>query len=360
MQKVRNSILFFLLLVTFTSRAQNLEVIKNYINTYKDLAIREMLRTGVPASITLAQGIHETMAGTSKLVLKSNNHFGIKCKSYWTGESVSYDDDAKDECFRKYPSAEESYQDHSNFLKNSGRYAALFTLDPVDYEGWANGLKKAGYATNPKYPQALIKLIEDYHLQDYTLIALGKMPVEDESLATTQKPLSEKETMAVVAVMRPDKQPEKEISTPEKIVARSVYPEGVFKINETKVVYVKKETPFLAIAKQYDIDLAKLFEFNEITRAEEVNNDQLIYLQRKRKTGNNKFHLILSGETLHGIAQQEAIRLESLMELNWLKDDEMPAAGEQLSLTKKSPVIPKLAAKENYSIIPGSKMRPAN
>ncbi len=319
-----------------------------------------MQRTGVPASITLAQGIHETLAGTSKLVLKSNNHFGIKCKSNWTGESVSYDDDAKDECFRKYPSAEDSYKDHSDFLKNTPRYAVLFTIDPSDYVGWANGLKKAGYATNPKYPEALIKLIENYGLQDYTLIALGKLPVSDGSMVTTQKTVPEKERMDVDAGIEPDKQPGNGMGIQEKIPVKLVYPEGEFKINNTKVVYVKKGTSFLAIAGQYDIDLARLFEFNEMPQAEVANADQLIYLQRKRKTGNNEFHVVLPGETLHNIAQQEAIQLESLMELNWLKEDEMPAVGVQLSLTKKSQVMPKLTLKENYPIIPYSKIHTIN
>ena len=159
----------------FLGRTQGREAIENYIARYRELAIAEMQRTGVPAAIKLAQGIHETTAGTSDLVIRSNNHFGIKCKSNWTGESVTHTDDAPDECFRKYANVEDSYRDHSDFLKNNTRYAGLFRLDPEDYKGWANGLKRAGYATNPKYPLLIIKLIEDYHLQDYSLIALGKM-----------------------------------------------------------------------------------------------------------------------------------------------------------------------------------------
>src|SRR5215203_6696321 len=154
------------LLITKTGTAQSPAVIRQYIDTYKEIAMEEMKRTGVPASITLAQGIHETGAGQSALVRKSNNHFGIKCKSEWVGESVSHDDDARGECFRKYNDPLESYRDHSDFLKNRSHYAFLFKLDPTDYEAWSYGLKKAGYATNPKYPQILIKLIRDYDLQD--------------------------------------------------------------------------------------------------------------------------------------------------------------------------------------------------
>ena len=156
-------------------------VIVQYINSYKFIAIKEMQRTGIPASITLAQGILETQAGCSDLVKSSNNHFGIKCKNTWLGDKVYHDDDEKGECFRAYSNAEDSYRDHSDFLKNSPRYAFLFKIAPEDYQDWARGLKKAGYATNPKYPQQLIKYIEDYDLQLYTLIAQGKKSIGDEA-----------------------------------------------------------------------------------------------------------------------------------------------------------------------------------
>src|SRR5574337_521719 len=152
--------------------AQPSDVVQKYIDTYKNIAIAEEIRTGVPAAITLAQGIHETGAGTSDLVLASNNHFGIKCNG-WTGQTISHDDDAKGECFRKYDSPIDSYKDHSDFLKNRSYYTSLFKLDPTDYKGWAYGLKRAGYATNPKYAQILIKLIEDYNLEQYTDLALN-------------------------------------------------------------------------------------------------------------------------------------------------------------------------------------------
>ncbi len=158
--------------------AQSPDQINNYINTYKLLAIAEMQRSGIPASIILAQGIHETQAGTSDLVIASNNHFGIKCKDNWTGPVAYHDDDARGECFRSYAAAEDSYRDHSEFLSQSPRYAFLFKINPEDYESWAYGLKKAGYATNVKYSQILIKLIRDYDLQKYSLIALGKLPAE--------------------------------------------------------------------------------------------------------------------------------------------------------------------------------------
>jgi LysM repeat protein len=341
MQKIRNSIVVFLLLVASTGVAQKKELVTNYINTYKDLAVAEMKRTGVPAAITLAQGIHESGAGNSKLVLESNNHFGIKCKSNWTGESVKHDDDAKAECFRKYPASEQSYKDHSDFLKNSQRYASLFLLDPTDYKSWANGLKKAGYATNPKYPEVLIKLIEDYDLQDYTFAALG----------------NESDTKQIIAK---NEQPVNNDITPVQKETVPAYPYGQFKINDTKVVFVRKGTSFLSIAKQYDVDLSKIFEFNEIPRSEIIDNDQLVYLQRKRKTGNNEFHTVQPGETLYAIAQLEAIRLESLRELNWLSDEAVPATGERLNLKSKSVSMPKLTVKENFSLVPAPKNQGSN
>ncbi|MBI3137350.1 MAG: glucosaminidase domain-containing protein [Sphingobacteriales bacterium] len=335
----------FFQLAAFVTRAQQPETIRNYINTYKELAIAEMRRTGVPASITLAQGIHETMAGTSSLVLKSNNHFGIKCKTGWTGESVSHDDDARGECFRKYPDAEESYRDHSDFLKKSPRYASLFSLEPTDYTGWAMGLKKAGYATNPRYPQVLIKLVEEYGLQEYTLIALDKNPVEgtDNGVppadTTVQKGIGGFKSMGEIYQA-------KGVSNRDN----SSYPAGAFRINDTRVVWMRKGTSFLAVAKQYDIPLSRLFEFNELAEAEAADQDQLIFLQRKRRTGADDYYKVLPGETLHDIAQKQGIRLESLMELNRLSGNERPAPGENLSLRKKSSVMPKLMVKENFSL----------
>src|SRR4029079_8643330 len=250
--------------------AQSPDAILAYITRYKDLAIAEMKRTGVPAAITLAQGIHETEAGTSVLVKKSNNHFGIKCKDEWRGQSVSHDDDARGECFRKYTAAEDSYRDHSDFLKNRPNYASLFTLDPTDYQGWAYGLKKAGYATNPKYAQILIKLIQDYNLEDYTLIAMGKMKEQD-GLAKNSESATDKNPSVVLAQNNDNEKGTENVSTANKleqdarpVVSEVNYPSGEFKINDTRVIYVKTGTSYLTIAQQYEIPLARLFEFNDV------------------------------------------------------------------------------------------------
>ncbi len=192
-------LLLFFFIFTLSLFAQKI-TIEEYVNTYKDIAMKEMIRSGVPASITLAQGILETENGNSALVKKSNNHFGIKCKETWTGPSVSHDDDAPQECFRKYESAIASYIDHSDFLRTRKHYHFLFDLDPLDYKAWAYGLKKAGYATNPKYPQILIKYIETYNLHDYSLIAMGKKPGEQSGLTLKEERTVEQTTNIVKQV----------------------------------------------------------------------------------------------------------------------------------------------------------------
>jgi LysM repeat protein len=338
MQNSRFVFLLALLSATFISKAQKADVILNYIAAYREIAIAEMHRTGVPASIKLAQGIHETTAGTSDLVRRSNNHFGIKCKSNWTGESVKHTDDAPHECFRKYDDPALSYRDHSDFLKGSSRYASLFNLDPLDYSAWAYGLKKAGYATNPKYPQIIIKLIETYNLQDYTLIALGKMPPKENAIGVISIERTNGDDAAGIATTIPEVE--------KKDEQRRDYPKEEFKINNTRVIYASAGTSLLSIAQHYSIPLARIFEYNELERAEILTNDQLIYLQRKRKAGSNEFHVVKQGETIRDIAQEEALRLESLLEYNHLESYMQPAAGEQLYLRAKAPGMPKLAKTE--------------
>ncbi len=313
-----------------TLAAQNPAIIR-YINTYKFLAIQEMQRTGVPASIKLAQGILETQAGESDLVKRSNNHFGIKCKTGWSGNKVYHDDDEKGECFRAYASAEDSYRDHSDFLKRSQRYAFLFQLDPADYKDWAKGLKKAGYATNPKYTQQLIKYIEAYDLQLYTLVALGKRKMEAEQpMYAVNNQLVPVISTAVVAQDSEAMEPE----VPVKAL-RLRYPEEAFRINDTRVIVALAGTPLLAIAEQYGIKYRHLLEFNELAEPDDIiRKDQLIFLQRKRRQGVNPFHIVRKAETLYDIAQEEAIRLDHLLAYNQLRGNETPVAGQRLFLQK--------------------------
>jgi LysM repeat protein len=311
--------------------AQRSEDIVAYINAYKELAVSEMQRSGIPASIILAQGIHETEAGTSELVKKSNNHFGIKCKDTWTGSVVYHDDDERGECFRRYDTPQDSYKDHSDFLHSSQRYAFLFKLDPMDYHGWAYGLKRAGYATNVRYSQILIKLIEDYHLQEYTLVALGKINDPDQ-LTLAAKNNNE------IATNGFNKKTEMNLPPAPK------YPPGEFTINRTNVVSAKAGTSLLSIAEQYSISLSRLLDFNDISGQPDVlSKDQLVFLQRKRKVGENEFHVVQTGESLYDICQSEGIRYESLLDLNQLSHGMAVAVGEKIYLQKAAPARPLLA-----------------
>ncbi|MFT3903376.1 MAG: glucosaminidase domain-containing protein [Niabella sp.] len=301
-----------LLLLTIAGTAQKSDAIEEYIRTYRLLAIEEMHRTGVPAAIKLAQGIHETMAGQSELVQKSNNHFGIKCKSGYDGPYVLHDDDARNERFMKYDSPEQSYRDHSDFLKSRSRYSSLFELDPSDYQGWAYGLKKAGYATNPRYPQLIIGLIEKYNLQDYTLMALGKKQMPDDM----------REMMAKLNIA----------DTPSTPVAPK-YPEGIFTINDTKVIFVKKGTAYNELAEQHHVPLKWLFDFNEILPGtEKAAKDGLVFLQLKRTVGKDLVHEVQEGESIYDIAQTQGMRLESLLKYNNLTKFSSPAIGSKLYL----------------------------
>lgn len=327
---MRLSFALLFMLSGWVAGAQPSADIIDYINNYKKLAMDEMVRTGIPASITLAQGIHETYAGKSELVLKSNNHFGIKCKAYWTGKKVYHDDDARGECFRKYDDPALSYRDHSDFLRAGERYAFLFKLDPEDYKGWAMGLKKAGYATNPKYAPIIIRLIEDYNLQQYTDIAMGKIPPEAEVVAVNPKAATE--IPADISAFVKQQEPMLEIAPPPVVN----YPMGEFTINNTRVIYARQGTSLLAIAQEHEIPLSKLLEYNDMEDGEELTKNQLIYLQRKRRTGSTDVHIVADGETLHDISQAEAIRLENLLEYNKLQKSVQPAVGEKLYLQAMS------------------------
>jgi LysM repeat protein len=355
---MKKCVIILFLFAAITSWAQPSADVLQYIDNYKQLAIEEMQRTGVPASIKLAQGIHETYAGKSELVLKSRNHFGIKCKATWTGGKVYHDDDARGECFRSYGSPIDSYMDHSNFLKGSQRYSSLFELDPTDYKGWAIGLKKAGYATNNKYSQIIIKLIEDYNLQQYSLIALGKMQPSDEILAGNGS-----KVVYASAPEMPEQVKVLELPKEEVIEPAKNYPKGEFTINNTRVIFAISGTSLLGIAQQYNISLSRLLDFNDIKGNDVLEKSQLIFLQRKRKTSMNEFHVVRGGENLYDISQEEGIRLESLAEYNHLKPHMIPAPGQKLNLQSKSSSRPTLVEEivavntvPNSTIMKGSHM----
>ena len=336
---------------------------QQYIETYKDAAIAQMKRLGVPASIILAQGILETESGNSDLVKRSNNHFGIKCKSSWTGQSVRHTDDAPNECFRKYTSAMESYQDHSDYLYNSPRYESLFKLSPTDYKSWAYGLKKAGYATNPQYPQILINNIEKYNLQQYNEPASGdKMadlasiqvaePLMEASNATSVQNTPSHVGASVVAEKEPNAF--KKLFSNKKNTSKQYF-------NNLKAVMAFKGTSLLAIATENDIALSKLLEYNDLTIDGLLDADQWIYLERKHKEGYRNTHTALQNETLHQASQFYAVQLDQLALYNRLNANTILKKGQTINLKpaafiEAAPTASTIPAKVNVQVAVGSKV----
>jgi LysM repeat protein len=305
-----------------------------------------MIRTGIPASITLAQGLLETGFGQSELAVNANNHFGIKCKSDWTGEKVYHDDDAKGECFRKYNTAIESYRDHSDFLRNRPHYASLFKLDVTDYEGWAKGLKAAGYATNPQYPQRLIKLIEENNLHQYTLLALQQKPKGDTEILASAAPSTE-ETRTETAIVAETNATTtttsafEETASQKPEVATEVqnkYPQGIFTINDAKVLFAEAGTSLFALATNNNIAYNKLLDFNDLGKVDIIEKGQLIFLQKKQKRGSKDVHVVEVNENLHEISQKEGIQLSSVLEFNNLEKGITPTVGQKIYLKAPSPL----------------------
>lgn len=309
-------IILTILIIPFLSFAQD-NTTKDYVEKYKGIAIREMKRTSIPASITLAQAILESASGESNLAKNANNHFGIKCKTEWTGQKIYQNDDAKNECFRVYPNADSSFIDHSNFLKYRPYYAALFELDPIDDTAWAYGLKKAGYATEKDYPQRLLKIIDDYELAQYNYPEL----VEEDSINNMQKNIPiidgalkkkiiDTPTLKVITISKkevPITIIKDSIAVSKKIPAP--YPLNKrFKINQTTAIWGEKGRSFLEIANTYQLPLYKLYKFNELQETDLIETDQIIFLAEKRKESNNKIHIVKEEETLHDICQSEGIQ----------------------------------------------------
>lgn len=321
------------------------EKTEQYIQQYSELAVQEMIRTGVPAAIKLAQGILESQSGESDLVKRSNNHFGIKCKTEWTGDKTYHDDDEKGECFRVYPDAAASYKDHSDFLKTRPHYNFLFKLDPANYEAWANGLKKAGYATSPTYPKSLIKVIRDYQLDRFNQIALERSTAlagnskHEQTDNHIKKPAVTITNVVVEETITDD--PEEEVTTEpaapapqQPAPARKIsgYPESVFNINQCRVIYASEGTSLLALAQQYDITLSKLLDYNEMGNIEILEKDQLIFLEKKQKKGSSDYHIVKAGEDLYSIAQTEGVRLENILQYNNISKGTTPLPGNKIYL----------------------------
>ncbi len=283
---------------------------QDYIARYKEDAIRDMQKTGVPASITLAQGMFESENGNSRLAREANNHFGIKCHKEWSGPTFIKDDDTKNECFRKYETVLESYDDHSNFLRTRERYQFLFEYEITDYKNWAHGLKKAGYATNPEYANKLIRIIEENNLSQYD--GPGK------TVAVTKPGSSSPAAPAAMTAAAEKKTVE---NTSSAIVN-----------NNVKYVVAKKGDSYLSIAQQEDVMLWELLKYNDADKGTSVSEGEIVYLKPKRNKAATGFHTVKEGETLRSISQLYGIKLKALAKRNHLSAYTDPPAGTKLSL----------------------------
>lgn len=271
---------------------------QTYIDQYKDMAIEGMLKYGVPASITLAQGLLESGAGRGTLVLQGNNHFGIKCHG-WTGRTISHDDDELGECFRAYDSALESFEDHCKFLRDRPRYRSLFSLDKTDYRGWAYGLKRAGYATSPTYAQNLISIIELYKLYEYDQAKLFDHFMARHSGEDT-------------AVRVPDS------GLPAAVQLAGAH--TIHKYNENYYVVARPGDTFKSLGKELDISSHKLARYNERKKKDRLVSGEFVWLKKKRRKAPRNFkhhpYYVRKSESLYDIAQKYGIRLKSLVKKN--------------------------------------------
>jgi len=298
---------YFFLFVPFIFYSQNLNKVEIYIKDYKDLAIEHMNIYGIPASIKLAQGILESGSGKSELAVNSNNHFGIKCHSNWEGERTYYDDDEKNECFRKYKLVKDSYTDHSLFLSNKGRYSSLFDLKVTDYKGWAKGLKKAGYATDPEYANNLIRLIEKYYLFDFDN---KKNKIVKENLNTD-------------------------------LNLNHSYP--IKLCNEVPYIIAKKDDSYKSIADFLDIWESELLRFNDVSINENdtsyfftlVEGDRVYIKPKKRKNIEHSFHKVIDGQSMRIISQLYGVKLSILYKYNSLFLNRKVKEGDIIYLQKK-------------------------
>lgn len=308
---VKRIVAILLVLVFAVSAAEG--PYEKYIRKYSSVAVSEMHRTGVPASITLAQGLLESAAGQSVLASKYNNHFGIKCHSDWKGKKTYKDDDKEQECFRVYPNASASFKDHSDFLRYKDRYKSLFDLDPQDYKAWATGLKAAGYATDPKYAGKLIKIIEDYDLYRYDSMAADKVP---EAPLAIEKP---------VEVVQAETREEVRFS-----LARDIY-----EVNGVTCVYAVEGDTYSSIAAANRLFPGEVLRFNDLQKEQPLQPGEIVYLQPKRNKGAkglDKYIVGEDGESLRAISQRFGIRLSALCKLNGLKKDSLPLEGDTILL----------------------------
>lgn len=276
-----------------TVSAQKDTQVRDYIARYKDIAVREMIEHKVPASITIAQGIHESAAGTSVLARNSNNHFGIKCHKGWEGKTYRHDDDAPQECFRVYENPEESFIDHSLFLKNRKWYAELFDLEIKDYKSWAHGLKKSGYATNPKYAYVLIDLIERYELHKLDEMISNKHVEKSNEIAEVKT---------------------EKIEIKEQPKQRTCANE--ISINNTKAYLISNENTIEKICSCDNITMAQAQLFNDVNATHVFKNSEIVYVEPKKTKSDYELFVPDEPMTYRDISQRFGLQLSSLLRYN--------------------------------------------
>jgi LysM repeat protein len=302
---MKQIISLFLCLLGFISFAQDdvkpKLTVGQYIEKYSALAVEEMYRSHIPASITLAQGILESGNGNSRLATQANNHFGIKCKTTWTGQTLYEDDDAPQECFRKYDAAIDSYRDHSDFLMNGKRYAFLFDLDSKDYKAWAFGLKKAGYATNPQYPELIISFIEKHHLNKFDEV---KITEEEKAVAKAEI-----------------------VKTYGKEIIINGVPAITARANESNA----------QIALNYDIKVYNIYKFNDLQKDDECKTGDTIYLKHKKNKAEIETYTFVKGDNIHSISQRFGIKIEKILSRNNLVLSQQPAVGQLIYFNTNRP-----------------------
>lgn len=316
---MRKTILIASLLLAFYSQANNHKVIskEEYVESWSRTAMEDMLHYKIPASITLAQGILESGSGNSDLAREANNHFGIKCHSSWTGPRMYKDDDQKNDCFRKYASADLSYKDHSEFLTNSKRYASLFTLEIEDYKSWAKGLKEAGYATNPKYPSLLIDIIESLELYKYDELVLNT-PNKNVLVKQNHK-TNEKSSASKVAHESKKKVPASKVEKQEVEVVFGATRETFLHDNKVKYVIAKKGDTYYKIAQELEMTLGQIENYNDVKNGNTtIQEGDIINIHPKQAKGKEDFKIYAEDLTLLQIAQKEGVKVKSLMKINQL------------------------------------------
>ena len=301
--------ILFCVLLSNPTRAEKNKSTK-YIRKYKGLAIEEMKKYKVPASITMAQGILESGNGNSTLARKAKNHFGIKCHKDWKGKSMKWDDDARNECFRKYNSVNESFRDHSIFLASKDRYASLFKLKITDYKAWAKGLQKAGYATNKSYSKLLIKIIEENNLDQ----------LDDRKLVA----------QSGAQDFDPD------FIQPSEIDFEAIDISGakrqIFTNNKTRFIFADEGDDFRKIASDLNIYAWQVCKYNDLDKKDQLIAGQMIYIQAKKKKSAIKFHTVKPNETLYSISQHYGIKLKFLYKRNKLDKGSFLSEGQKIKL----------------------------